>query len=122
MPGGPCLIATPRPWTLVLLVASASLAAGLGGIASAALALSWLAVGLFAAALAGSALTFGLLARRVRHLERAQEGLVEELSQELDRFKDKLDAFSAALAKPRTIAPEEREAAEQAATRRVTVK
>lgn len=79
--------------------------------------------GLLLASLACTAAAFGRLVSRVRRLELENEGLIEEISQEFDRVKDKLEIFSEALADPRSISPEE--AAEREADapmRRVTIK
>jgi len=70
--------------------------------------------------LAGTGAAFSLVALRVRRIELENEGLIEELSQEFDRVKDKIEIFAEALAEPRASEPVERDAG--ANVRRVTVK
>lgn len=113
-------------WTPTFLFASLAVAfAGVG------LALStfypgaapMVAAGLLVASLASTAAAFTRLALRVRRLELENEGLIEEISQEFDRVKDKLEIFSEALAEPRSLSPDEAApGTEQASARRVVVK
>lgn len=61
--------------------------------------------GMLLASLACTAGAFGLLVARVRRVEQENEGLVEELSQELARVKGRLDVVDAAHLAPREEAP-----------------
>lgn len=74
---------------------------------------------LLAGSLACTGVAFTRVAMRVRRLELENEGLIEEISLEFDRVKDKIEIFSNALAEPRSITPEE---VDSAPLRRVTVK
>lgn len=74
---------------------------------------------LLAGSLGATGVGFARVALRVRRLELENVGLIEEISQEFDRVKDKLEIFSEALADPLHITPEQ---AESAPLRRVTVK
>ncbi len=62
--------------------------------------------GILLGSLGATAFAFTLVALRVRRLELENEGLIEEVSQQFDRVKDKLEIFSEALAEPRSISPE----------------
>ena len=69
--------------------------------------------------LGATGLAFTTLALRLRRLELENEGLIEEISQEFDRVKDKIEIFGEALESPRTLSPEE---IENTPMRRVMVK
>ena len=108
-------------WTLVLAtlaVTFATVGLGLSGLYPGAAPL--VATGLLVASIACTAGAFTRLALRVRRLEMENMGLIEEISQEFDRVKDKLEIFSEALAEPRTLKPEVPE--ENIPMRRVTIK
>lgn len=108
-------------WTLVLAtlaVAFATIGLGLTGLYAGAAPL--VATGLLVASLACTAGAFARVALRVRRLEMENMGLIEEISQEFDRVKDKLEIFSEALAEPRSIQPEVKE--HDVPMRRVTIK
>lgn len=70
--------------------------------------------------LAATTVAFGRIALRMRRMELENEGLVEEISQEFIRVKDKMDIFSEALDEPHQLTPEDVEA--DAPMRRVVVK
>lgn len=113
-----------RQWllTLVLATLAVSLAAvGLTGTTIVPLQAPAFTGGLLLASLACTAGAFGFLAARLRRLELENEGLIEELSQEFDRVKTKIDIFEEAMQEPRTLAPESAEA-QESAVRRVVVK
>lgn len=116
------LSANPQSWTLTFVSAALAIgfaAAGLGLTAFYPGAAPMVASGLLLASLACTATAFTRVALRLRRLELENEGLVEEISQEFDRVKDKLEIFSEALAEPRTITPEEQH---NVPLRRVTIK
>lgn len=75
--------------------------------------------GLLLGSLGATAMAFGNLALRLRRLELENEGLIEEISQEFDRVKDKMEIFGEALESPRSLSPEE---IESTPMRRVMVK
>ena len=75
--------------------------------------------GLLLGSLAATGVACTTLALRLRRLELENEGLIEEISQEFDRVKDKIEIFGEALESPRTLSPEE---VENAPMRRVMVK
>lgn len=75
--------------------------------------------GLLLGSLAATGTAFTTLALRLRRLELENEGLIEEISQEFDRVKDKIEIFGEALESPRTLAPEE---IENTPMRRVMIK
>lgn len=111
-------------WTLTALSASAAVATAATGFVINAFApgsAPMVSTGLLVAAVGCTATAFGLVAARLRRIELENMGLIEEISQEFDRVKDKLEIFSEALAEPRTIQPEVVES-EAPTTRRVTVK
>lgn len=116
------MISAENNWTLTLVLASLAVA-----LAAVGLGLSGFYPGaapiLYTAILAGSlgctAGAFVRVASRVRRLELENEGLIEEISQEFDRVKDKLEIFGEALAEPRSLQPEE---VEEVPVRRVTIK
>lgn len=114
---------TPKSWILALAAACSAIALAFAGIllqAFAPGASPTLATALLAGSLGSTVVAFGGLAARVRRLEMENMGLIEEISQEFDRVKDKLEIFSEALAEPRTIQPEVQE--ENVPMRRVTIK
>ena len=107
-------------WTLVLAVLAISLAAvGLGLESFYPGAAPLVSTALLVGSLASTAGAFTRVALRVRRLELENIGLIEEISQEFDRVKDKIEIFSEALADPRSITPEE---VKNVPLRRVTVK
>ena len=109
-------------WTLVfatLAVAFAAAGLGLAGFYPGAAPL--VATSLLFASLACTATAFGRVALRLRRLEMENVGLIEEISQEFDRVKDKMEIFSEALSEPRSIQPEEVEP-QNVPMRRVTIK
>lgn len=120
------MLSYTRPWIWTMLTATLAVA-----FAAIGLTLSLVAPGampvlgsaLLLASLGMTATAFGRLVARVRRLELENEGLIEEISQEFDRVKDKIDIFAEALADPRSLTPEEA-AAHDADTpmRRVTIK
>ena len=108
-------------WTLVLATLAVTFAAvglGLTGIYPGAAPM--VATGLLVGSLVCTAGAFARVAIRVRRLELENMGLIEEISQEFDRVKDKLEIFSEALAEPRTLQPEVK--ADDVPMRRVTIK
>ena len=116
------MISVDNNWTLTLVLATLAVGfalagLGLGGIYPGAAPI--VATALLVASLGLTAAAFTRLAMRVRRLELENEGLIEEISQEFDRVKDKMEIFSEALADPRSITPEE---VENVPLRRVTVK
>lgn len=114
----------PKFWpltTTAAVVAIVAAAAGLALNAFAPAAPALLTSGLLALSLAGTAVAFGRVAMRLRRLELENEGLVEEISQEFDSVKDKLEIFSEALEEPRSLEPEAAES-HAAPMRRVMVK
>jgi len=111
---------TQWTWTIVFAALAVCLAAvGLGlemlYPGAAPLASSTILAG----SLVATGAAFARVAMRVRRLELENLGLIEEISQEFDRVKDKLEIFSEALADPRSIKPED---IERAPLRRVTIK
>lgn len=107
--------------TLVCAVVAVTLAAAGLLVSTFSPATSGLVMGgLLAGSLAATAAAFTLLARRLRRLELENEGLIEEISQEFDRVRDKMEIFGEALQAPRNMTPEEAEA--DAPMRRVMVK
>lgn len=116
------MISADNHWTLTLVFASlavafAAVGLGLGTIDPGAAPL--VATSLLAASLGCTAAAFVRVAQRVRRLELENEGLIEEISQEFDRVKDKIEIFSEALTEPRSLTPED---VERAPLRRVSVK
>lgn len=111
-----------KPWSITLAAAIAAVALALAGLAAPSLmpaAPPALMAAVLGASLVCTVLAFGTLAVRVRRLELENSGLVEEISQEFDRVRDKLEIFSDALAEPRTLTPTEEGGAP---LRRVTVR
>lgn len=120
------MLSNPRQnaWTPTFLSAALAVAFAAVGLALSVFypgAAPTVAAGLLVASLGSTAFAFTRLALRVRRLELENEGLIEEISQEFDRVKDKLEIFSEALAEPRSLTPEE-EVRADAPLRRVVVK
>lgn len=116
------MISANNQWTLTLVLASLAIAFALTGLGLGAVypgAAPLVASGLLAGSLVSTAGAFTTIAIRLRRLELENEGLIEEISQEFDRVKDKIEIFSEALAEPRTLVPEE---VEDHPLRRVTIK
>ena len=119
------MLSLTRHWTWTLLAATLAVtlaAVGLTLTSAYPGAAPTLAASLLLGSLGCTAVAFTRVAMRVRLLELENEGLIEEISQEFDRVKDKLEIFSESLSAPRSLSPEEAEAAEQASVRRVMVK
>lgn len=99
-----------QSWTLTFVLASLAAASATVGLALVSLypdQAPLVALGLLVASLACTALAFARLALRVRQLELENEGLVEEISQEFDRVKDKLEIFGEAVLTPDEAAQED---------------
>lgn len=116
------MLSTKNSWTQTLAAAVVAVTLALTGLvlstfspATGPLVTNAILLG----SLGATALAFTNLALRLRRLELENEGLIEELSQEFDRVKDKLEIFGEALQEPRTLSPEE---AENTPMRRVMVK
>lgn len=108
-------------WTLIfatLAIAFAAAGFGLGGLYPGAAPL--VGTALLLGSLASTAVAFTRVAMRVHRLELDNEGLIEEISQEFDRVRDKLEIFSESLAEPRSLTPEDVDL--NTPMRRVTVK
>jgi hypothetical protein len=113
-----------RQWLLTLILATLAVsfaAIGLAGTTLIPVQAPAFTGALLLASLGCTAGAFGVLASRLRRLELENEGLIEELSQEFDRVKTKIEIFEEAFQEPRTLAPETVEAQEDA-VRRVVVK
>ncbi|HUR68435.1 MAG TPA: hypothetical protein VM370_04255 [Candidatus Thermoplasmatota archaeon] len=109
-------------WSLTLVLASLAVAFALVGLGLGTLypgAAPLVSTALLGASLGCTAGAFTRVAMRVRRLELENEGLIEEISQEFDRVKDKIEIFGEALAEPRSLTPAE---IEEAPLRRVTIK
>lgn len=118
------MISVDNNWSVTLVFATLAVGfalagLGLGGIYPGAAPI--VSAALLLGSLACTAVAFTRLAFRVRRLELENEGLIEEISQEFDRVKDKIEIFTDALAEPRSITPEER-TVDDAPLRRVTIK
>lgn len=116
------MISADNHWTFTLVLASLAIAFALVGLGLGAVypgAAPLVASALLAGSLLCTAGAFTRIAVRIRRLELENEGLIEEISQEFDRVKDKIEIFSEALAEPRSIVPEE---VEDHPLRRVTIK
>ena len=116
------MISAENNWTFTLVLATLAVAFAFAGLGLDGLypgAAPLVAAGLLAVSLACTAGAFTRLAMRVRRLELENEGLIEEISQEFDRVKDKIEIFTEALAEPRSIQPQE---IESTPMRRVTIK
>ena len=97
------MLTSKDSWNLTLVAATLAIALAGAGllVTTLAPAAAPVATGaLLAGSLGGTVAAFGLLASRVRRLELENEGLVEEISQEFDRVKDRLDIYAEALAAP----------------------
>lgn len=119
------MLSMTRHWIWTLLAATLAVALAGVGLTLTSLypgAAPGLATALLLGSLALTATAFGRIALRVRRLELENEGLIEEVSQEFDRVKDKLDIFAEAMDAPRSLTPDQAEAAEAANARRVMVK
>lgn len=107
-------------WTLTLasaVTAAAFALVGLGLETVYAGAAPLLSTALLVSSLGATGIAFTRLAMRVRRLEIENLGLIEEISQEFDRVKDKIELYDSALADPRSMTPEA-----SLPLRRVTVK
>lgn len=116
------MLSADKNWTITLVLATLAVAFALAGLGLNGFypgAAPLVATSLLAASLASTAGAFGRVAMRLRRLELENEGLIEEISQEFDRVKDKIEIFSEALAEPRSITPEE---TSNTPMRRVTIK
>lgn len=114
-----------QTWTWTLVSATLAVAFAIVGLLSTTFypgATPVLTSALLLASLGSTAAAFTLVARRVRRLELENEGLIEEISQQFDRVKDKLDIFGEALAEPRQVTPEAPAQAPDEPLRRVMVK
>jgi hypothetical protein len=117
------VLSLTRPWIWTFSAALAATVLAAAGLLANLLVPAGspaLAAPLLMASLACTAVAFARMALRVRRLELENEGLVEEISQEFDRVKGKLDIFSDALAAPGASAPAE--ATDRTGQRRVVVK
>lgn len=104
-------------WTLVLgvlAIAFATIGFGLETLVPAAQAP---ALVLLVASLGCTAGAFTRVALQVRRLELEREGLLEEISQEFDRVKDRMDIMAEGMEAPRRVTPEE-----AVVRRRITIK
>jgi hypothetical protein len=113
-----------RQWIVTLILATFAVsfaAAGLLGSTLFGVSSALFTTTLLVGSLAATAGAFGMLASRLRRLELENEGLIEELSQEFDRVRTKIEIFGEALESPRSLSPESVEA-QDAAVRRVVVK
>ena len=118
------MLTAANSWTSTLLLASLAIAFAAVGLGLTGLypgAAPLVSVALLVGSLGCTAGAFAQVALRVRRLELENEGLIEELSQEFDRVKDKIEIFAEALAEPRTLQPEVVESAD-VPMRRVAVK
>ena len=100
------LSTTTRSWTFTLAAATLAVALAATGLVMMTFtpaAAPALATGLLAGSLLGTTAAFATLAARVRRLEMENMGLIEEISQEFDRVKDRLEIFQEALAEPHTL-------------------
>jgi hypothetical protein len=114
-----------KNWTLTLVLATLAVALAAVGLASTAIApgaTPVFATSLLLGSLAGTAGAFTLVALRVHRLELENLGLIEEVAQEFDRVRDRMDIFSEALAEPRSLAPGEAAPRADEPLRRVMVK
>lgn len=95
------MIAAKESWTLTLVSATAAVALAAAGLLLTTVspgAAPSVAAALLAASLGATATSFTLVASRVRRLELENEGLIEEISQEFQRVKDKVEIFEEAFA------------------------
>lgn len=110
-------------WASTLLSATIAVTFATVGLAASLLypgATPLLTTGVLLGSLAATATAFTLVALRLRRLELENEGLIEEISQELDRVHDKFEIFGEALAEPRSIEPDV--VSRDAPARRIAVK
>jgi len=117
------MISADKNWTWTLVFATLAIAFAAAGLGLTGLypgAAPLVGTSLLLASIASTTVAFTRVAMRVRRLELENEGLVEEIAQEFDRVKDKLEIFSEALAEPRSLTPQDVEA--NMPMRRVTVK
>lgn len=117
------MISTDSNWTFTLVFATlavtlAAVGLGLTGLSPGLAPLA--ATSLLLGSLAFTAAAFARVALRVRRLELENEGLIEEISQEFDRVKDKLEIFREALTEPLSLQPQDVEA--NTPMRRITIK
>ena len=97
-----------KNWTATLVLSASAVLLALVGLGLTSLypgAAAIVAGSLLAGSLGATAGAFTLVALRVRRLELENEGLIEEISQEFDRVKDKLEIFGEALEEPRSLTP-----------------
>ncbi len=116
------MLSAKNSWTQILTAAVIAVTLAATGLALTAFspATGSLVTGaLLLSSLVATGVAFGSLAMRLRRLELENEGLIEEISQEFDRVKDKLEVFGDALSAPRSLSPEE---VENTPMRRVMVK
>lgn len=116
------MLSAKNSWTQILVAAVIAVTLAATGLAVTTLSPGTPVLvtgGLLLTSLAATGVAFTSLALRLRRLELENEGLIEELSQEFDRVKDKLEIFGEALREPRTLSPEE---VENSPMRRVMVK
>ena len=116
---------TERFWTLTMLAASCAIAFAIGGLAVSAVAPAapaYAASTLLIGSLASTAAAFTLLAVRIRRLETENAGLVEELSQEFERVKDKLEIYGDALQETQRVPLRDAEMEANTPMRRVPLK
>lgn len=114
-----------RQWLLTLVLATLAVSfavVGLVGTTLVPIETPAFTAALLAASLACTAGAFGILASRLRRLELENEGLIEELSQEFDRVKTKIEVFEEAFEEPRSFPPGQTVKVEGQSLRRVTVK
>lgn len=112
-----------RAWTFTIAAGSLAVVLATVGLLMPALAPAAPAafpIALLVASLAATATAFTVLARRVHRLEMENLGLVEEISQEFDSVRDKLEIFGEALADPQRLTVTEHEV--NVPARRVEVK
>lgn len=116
------MLSAKNTWTQILTAAILAVTLAAMGLALTALSpgtSSLVTSALLLGSLAATAVAFASLTRRLRRLELENEGLIEDISQEFDRVKDRLALFDAALQEPRSLSPD---GLEDAPMRRVMVK
>lgn len=114
-----------KNWLLTLITATLAVVLAAVGLLSTTFypgATPALTASLLVGSLAATGAAFTSVALRVRRLEMENLGLIEEISQEFDRVKDKIDIFAEALAEPRSLSPHEPVRVAEEPARRVTVK
>lgn len=112
---------TPKSWILALAAACCAIAFAVAGLLLQSFVpgvAPTLGMALLAASLASTVIAFGGLAARVHRLEMENMGLIEEIAQEFNRVKDKLEIFGDALSPAQNVKVED----ENAPLRRVVVK